>query len=101
VALAVTTSLHIDFLRKPELVDVIAHGELLKLNQPYYRERPGTTTNVERLLQPSVNGGEWRRPRDIRGMECAAWRSAQALPLMAPGHYVAAWIHANMHRLGR
>jgi uncharacterized protein (TIGR00369 family) len=31
VALAVTTSLHIDFLRKPELVDVIAHGELLKL----------------------------------------------------------------------
>ena len=31
VALAVTTSLHIDFLRKPELVDVVAHGELLKL----------------------------------------------------------------------
>ncbi len=31
VALAVTTSLHIDFLRKPELVDVIAVGTVLKL----------------------------------------------------------------------
>jgi uncharacterized protein (TIGR00369 family) len=33
VALAVTTSLHIDFLRKPELVDIIAVGTLLKLGQ--------------------------------------------------------------------
>jgi uncharacterized protein (TIGR00369 family) len=31
VALAVTTSLHIDFLRKPALVDVVATGTLLKL----------------------------------------------------------------------
>jgi uncharacterized protein (TIGR00369 family) len=31
VALAVTTSLHIDFLRKPALVDVMAVGTLLKL----------------------------------------------------------------------
>jgi len=31
VALAVTTSLHIDFLRKPALVDVVADGTLLKL----------------------------------------------------------------------
>src|SRR6202035_2722498 len=31
--LAVTTSLHIDFLRKPELVDVIAEGRLLKLGK--------------------------------------------------------------------
>lgn len=31
VALAVTTSLHIDFLRKPALVDVLAEGRLLKL----------------------------------------------------------------------
>jgi len=33
VALAVTTSLHIDFLRKPELVDVVAEATLLKLGQ--------------------------------------------------------------------
>jgi acyl-coenzyme A thioesterase PaaI-like protein len=33
VALAVTTSLHIDFLRKPPLVDVVAEGRLLKLGQ--------------------------------------------------------------------
>lgn len=31
VALAVTTSLHIDFLRRPALVDVVAIGTLLKL----------------------------------------------------------------------
>ena len=31
VALAVTTSLHIDFLRKPALVDVVATGTILKL----------------------------------------------------------------------
>ena len=31
VALAVTTSLHIDFLRKPALVDVVAVGTILKL----------------------------------------------------------------------
>ena len=31
VALAVTTSLHIDFLRKPALVDVVAEGRILKL----------------------------------------------------------------------
>jgi uncharacterized protein (TIGR00369 family) len=31
VALAVTTSLHIDFLRKPALVDVVATGTVLKL----------------------------------------------------------------------
>lgn len=29
--LSVTTSLHIDFLRKPELVDVVADATLLKL----------------------------------------------------------------------
>ena len=33
VALAVTTSLHIDFLRKPALVDVVATGTLLKLGK--------------------------------------------------------------------
>ncbi|MDA8056808.1 MAG: PaaI family thioesterase [Actinomycetota bacterium] len=33
VALAVTTSLHIDFLRKPPLSDVIADGALLKLGR--------------------------------------------------------------------
>lgn len=31
VPLAVTTSLHIDFLRKPPLVDVVATGKVLKL----------------------------------------------------------------------
>ncbi len=31
VVLAVTTSLHIDFLRKPALGDVLAEAELLKL----------------------------------------------------------------------
>ncbi len=33
VALSVTTSLHIDFLRKPALVDVVAYGTLLKLGK--------------------------------------------------------------------
>jgi uncharacterized protein (TIGR00369 family) len=33
VPLAVTTSLHIDFLRRPELVDVVAEGRLLKLGK--------------------------------------------------------------------
>lgn len=33
VALSVTTSLHIDFLRKPALVDVVATGTLLKLGK--------------------------------------------------------------------
>jgi uncharacterized protein (TIGR00369 family) len=33
VALSVTTSLHIDFLRKPALVDVIADATLLKLGK--------------------------------------------------------------------
>jgi uncharacterized protein (TIGR00369 family) len=33
VALSVTTSLHIDFFRKPPLVDVIAEGTLLKLGR--------------------------------------------------------------------
>ena len=33
VALAVTTSLHIDFLRKPPLVDVLADGHLIKLGK--------------------------------------------------------------------
>jgi uncharacterized protein (TIGR00369 family) len=33
VLLAVTTSLHIDFLRKPALVDVVAEGRLLKLGK--------------------------------------------------------------------
>ncbi len=33
VALAVTTSLHIDFLRKPALVDLVAVGTLLKLGK--------------------------------------------------------------------
>ncbi|HUY21986.1 MAG TPA: PaaI family thioesterase [Acidimicrobiales bacterium] len=33
VPLAVTTSLHIDFLRKPPLVDVLAEGRLLKLGK--------------------------------------------------------------------
>jgi uncharacterized protein (TIGR00369 family) len=33
VALSVTTSLHIDFLRKPELVDVVADGTILKLGR--------------------------------------------------------------------
>ena len=33
VALAVTTSLHIDFLRRPALVDVLSIGTLLKLGK--------------------------------------------------------------------
>ncbi|HXQ62086.1 MAG TPA: PaaI family thioesterase [Acidimicrobiales bacterium] len=33
VALAVTTSLHIDFLRKPPLVDMVAEGRILKLGK--------------------------------------------------------------------
>jgi uncharacterized protein (TIGR00369 family) len=33
VALSVTTSLHIDFLRRPALVDVVAVGTLLKLGK--------------------------------------------------------------------
>jgi uncharacterized protein (TIGR00369 family) len=33
VALAVTTSLHIDFLRKPALIDVVATGTVLKLGK--------------------------------------------------------------------
>jgi uncharacterized protein (TIGR00369 family) len=33
VALSVTTSLHIDFLRKPELVDLVAEATLLKLGK--------------------------------------------------------------------
>jgi uncharacterized protein (TIGR00369 family) len=33
VVLAVTTSLHIDFLRKPDLVDIVAEGRLLKLGK--------------------------------------------------------------------
>jgi uncharacterized protein (TIGR00369 family) len=33
VALSVTTSLHIDFLRKPALVDLVAEGTILKLGR--------------------------------------------------------------------
>ena len=33
VLLAVSTSLHIDFLRKPALVDVIADGDIIKLGR--------------------------------------------------------------------
>jgi len=33
VPLAVTTSLHIDFLRKPALIDVVATGTVLKLGR--------------------------------------------------------------------
>ncbi len=33
VALAVTTSLHIDFLRRPALVDMVAEGRVLKLGK--------------------------------------------------------------------
>ncbi|MGH9016774.1 MAG: PaaI family thioesterase [Acidimicrobiales bacterium] len=33
VALAVTTSLHIDFLRKPPLVDMVGEGRILKLGR--------------------------------------------------------------------
>jgi uncharacterized protein (TIGR00369 family) len=33
VLLAVTTSLHIDFLRKPEITDLIARARLIKLGQ--------------------------------------------------------------------
>jgi uncharacterized protein (TIGR00369 family) len=33
VAMAVTTSLHIDFLRKPALVDIVAEARLLKLGK--------------------------------------------------------------------
>jgi len=33
VALSVTTSLHIDFLRKPDLVDLVADATLLKLGK--------------------------------------------------------------------
>ncbi|MGD0055568.1 MAG: PaaI family thioesterase [Acidimicrobiales bacterium] len=33
VLLAVTTSLHIDFLRKPEMTDLVARGTVLKLGR--------------------------------------------------------------------
>ena len=33
VPLSVTTSLHIDFLRRPDLVDVLAEGRILKLGR--------------------------------------------------------------------
>jgi uncharacterized protein (TIGR00369 family) len=33
VLLAVTTSLHIDFLRKPDIADLIAHATILKLGR--------------------------------------------------------------------
>jgi uncharacterized protein (TIGR00369 family) len=33
VSLAVTTSLHIDFLRKPALVDMVAEGHIMKLGK--------------------------------------------------------------------
>jgi len=33
VLLAVTTSLHIDFLRKPDMADIVATGTLLKLGR--------------------------------------------------------------------
>ncbi len=33
VLLAVTTSLHIDFLRKPAMVDLVAHATVLKLGR--------------------------------------------------------------------
>lgn len=33
VALSVTTSLHIDFLRRPEMVDLVAEGRLIKLGR--------------------------------------------------------------------
>jgi uncharacterized protein (TIGR00369 family) len=33
VALAVTTSLHIDFLRKPDMTDLVARGTVLKLGR--------------------------------------------------------------------
>jgi acyl-coenzyme A thioesterase PaaI-like protein len=33
VVLAVTTSLHIDFLRKPELTDIMAKARILKLGK--------------------------------------------------------------------
>ena len=41
VALAVTTSLHIDFLRKPALVDVVADGALVAKAQVTYSIPPG------------------------------------------------------------
>jgi uncharacterized protein (TIGR00369 family) len=33
VLLAVTTSLHIDFLRKPDITDLVARGTVLKLGR--------------------------------------------------------------------
>jgi uncharacterized protein (TIGR00369 family) len=33
VLLAVTTSLHIDFLRKPDMADLVARGTVLKLGR--------------------------------------------------------------------
>jgi uncharacterized protein (TIGR00369 family) len=33
VLLAVTTSLHIDFLRKPEMTDLVARGTVIKLGR--------------------------------------------------------------------
>ncbi len=49
VALAVTTSLHIDFLRKPALEDVVAAGRLLKL---------GRRLSVAEVALCSVGGGD-------------------------------------------
>ena len=49
VPLAVTTSLHIDFLRRPSLVDVIAIGTVLKL---------GTRLAVVEVAMASDDGDE-------------------------------------------
>ncbi len=49
VALAVTTSLHIDFLRKPALVDVVAIGTILKL---------GKRLGVVEVAMHSAGGGD-------------------------------------------
>ncbi len=49
VAQAVTTSLHIDFLRRPTLGNVIGKAELMKL---------GKTLAVVRVVLTGIDGGE-------------------------------------------
>ncbi len=53
VALSVTTSLHIDFLRKPDLVDVVAEATLLKLGR-----RLGVAEVALVLGGPRRDGGQ-------------------------------------------
>ena len=73
VALSVTTSLHIDFLRKPGLVDLVAEGTLFKLGK-----RLGVAEVALYSVGIDDDGGQ--SPSDLldppRGSGCSAGRGA-------------------------